>query len=236
VRSRVGAALEMLQLEALASRRTTQLSGGQRQRVALARALVNEPALLLLDEPMSALDAKLRAQVRVELRQLQRRLGKTFLLVTHDQDEAMTVSDQVVLMHHGRVEQEGPPSEMYDHPASRFAAEFLGAANLIAARRGADERTVETEFGPLAVSRRPAWDSGTLAIRPERIRVVCDGASVANRVRVTVRDVIYRGDHSDVFVEPGALRLSVDPSQSPLRPQDQIWIQLPPEHLEVLRD
>src|SRR6185503_19016927 len=108
--------------------------GGQRQRVALARALVNEPKLLLLDEPLSALDAKLRAEVRVELRQLQRKLGTTFLLVTHDQDEAMTVSDRILLMKDGKIEQQGSPSEVYDHPVSRFSAEFLGAANLISAR------------------------------------------------------------------------------------------------------
>jgi len=115
----------MLQIEPLAGRYPHQLSGGEKQRVALARALVNEPELLLLDEPMSALDAKLRAEVQLELRRLQRRLGKTFILVTHDQDEAMTVSDRVIVMRDGRIEQSGTPGEVYERPVSRFVAEFL---------------------------------------------------------------------------------------------------------------
>jgi spermidine/putrescine transport system ATP-binding protein len=233
VLARVRAALEMLQLESLAQRRTNELSGGQKQRAALARALVNEPALLLLDEPMSALDAKLRAQVRVELRQLQRRLAKTFLLVTHDQDEAMTVSDRILLMNAGKIEQGGAPADVYDHPASRFAAEFLGAANLIPAQREGPDR-VQTKLGTLTVSRPLPWEAGTLAIRPERIRLSTQPAA-PNRLMVRVRDVIYRGDHSDVFVEPGALRLSVD-SSSTLRVGDTIAIELPPQYLEVLRD
>ena len=233
VKSRVAAALAMLQLDALAQRRTNQLSGGQRQRVALARALVNEPKLLLLDEPLSALDAKLRAEVRVELRQLQRKLGTTFLLVTHDQDEAMTVSDRILLMHGGRIEQEGSPAQVYDHPVSRFSAEFLGAANLIRAHR--TERGVETEFGPLSVRQPPPpWEHGTLAIRPERVRLSANG-SANNRARLCVKDVIYRGDHVDVFLEPGALRLSCDCAARP-NVGEEIWIEFPCEHLEVLRD
>jgi spermidine/putrescine transport system ATP-binding protein len=232
VAARVRSALEMLQLTPLAQRRTHQLSGGQKQRVALARALVNEPALLLLDEPLSALDAKLRAEVRVELRQLQRRLGRTFVLVTHDQDEAMTVSDRILVMNRGKIEQAGSPSEVYDRPASRFVAEFLGAANLIEGRR--TQNGVETALGEFTLNQRPSWERGTLAIRPERIRLSTD-AHAANRLRLRGKDIIYRGDHFDVFLEPGNLRMWCDPS-SALRAGEEIWIELPPEHLQVLRD
>ncbi|MBM4039215.1 MAG: ABC transporter ATP-binding protein [Planctomycetes bacterium] len=232
VSRRVAAALELLQLGELARRHPHQLSGGQKQRVALARALVNEPELLLLDEPMSALDAKLRAEVRLELRRLQRELGKAFLLVTHDQDEAMTVSDRIFVMHAGRIEQFGPPAEVYEHPTSRFVAEFLGAANLL--RGKATDGGVETALGRLVTRSRPTWQDGTLAIRPERIRIVPQ-APAANGVRGRIREAVYCGDHVDLFVEPGPLRIRADPS-SPVRVGDEVWLELPPEHLEVLRD
>jgi len=232
VAARVAAALRMLHLEPLARRHPHQLSGGQKQRVALARALVNEPEALLLDEPMSALDAKLRAEVRLELRALQRQLGKTFLLVTHDQDEAMSVSDRIFVMREGRIEQSGPPAAVYERPRTRFVAEFLGAANLIAGTVSAGG--VETRFGLLVPRCRPLWEEGTLAIRPERIRI-CPERPAANAVRARVREVVYCGDHADLFVEPGPLRVRTEPT-SHARPGDDLWLHLPPEHLEVLDD
>ena len=236
VRIRVGDALCLLQLGELAQRYPHQLSGGQQQRVALARALVNEPELLLLDEPMSALDAKLRVELQVELRRLQRHLGKTFILVTHDQDEAMTVSDRIMVMRDGNIEQAGVPSEVYERPVSRFVAGFLGSANLIRARRNgcADECKLETELGLLTVRRRPQWEEGTLAIRPERVRV-CSAPPAINGIKVRVRDSVYRGDHIDLWVEPGGLRLRTPPPAGVSR-DEEIWVQLPPEHLEVLVD
>ncbi len=232
VTRRVTASLELLQLGEFVRRHPHQLSGGQKQRVALARALVNEPEALLLDEPMSALDAKLRAEVRLELRRLQRRLGTTFLLVTHDQDEAMTVSDRIFVMHGGRIEQFGPPAEVYEHPTSRFVAEFLGAADLL--RGTAADRGVQTGLGLLSTRSRPPWAEGTLAIRPERIRIV-PHAPPANGIRGRIREAVYCGDHVDLFVEPGPLRVRADPS-SAVRVGDEVWLELPPEHLEVLRD
>lgn len=232
VRQKVAEALDMLQLEDFVKRYPHQLSGGQRQRVALARAIVNEPELLLLDEPMSALDAKLRAEVQIEIRRLQRKLGKTFILVTHDQDEAMTVSDRIMVMNNGTIEQSGTPTDVYEHPVSRFVAQFLGSANLIDGERSATG--VTTRLGQLRARRIPPWQKGTLAIRPERIRVAHQ-TPASNAFRTVVKEMIYRGDHYDVFVEPGALRVRVSPGE-PLRVGQRIWLELPPEHLEVLTD
>ncbi len=265
VRRRVADVIEMLQLDPLALRRTHQLSGGQKQRVALARALVNEPSVLLLDEPLSALDAKLRAEVQIELRRLQRKLGTTFILVTHDQTEAITVSDRVLVMRAGQIEQDGTPQEVYQRPRSRFVAEFLGAANLICGHR--TDRGLATAWGTLALKARPDWERGTVAIRPERIRVHRAPPPV-NGLPVKVREIVYRGDHCDCFVESGSgfqpqemrhrqadsvtqdtggsdgprggmpvppLRIRLD-SAAGMSPGDEVWIELPAEHLEVLHD
>ncbi len=232
IATRVSDALEMLQIGPFAARQPHQLSGGQRQRVALARALVNQPEVLLLDEPMSALDAKLRADVQVELRRLQRKLGKTFILVTHDQDEAMTVSDRILVMNKGKIEQDGPPMEVYEQPRSRFVAEFLGSANLITASRNCSG--VETQLGHLDTARRPAWEAGTVAIRPERIKVVQDRPA-NNGLKAIVRDLIYRGDHLDLWVEPGPLRVRTHPTQR-LDAGDEVWLELPAESVSVLED
>ncbi len=232
IERRVAATLAMLHLAPLARRHPHQLSGGQKQRVALARALVNEPELLLLDEPMSALDAKLRAEVRLELRRLQREQGKTFLLVTHDQDEAMTVSDRLFVMREGQIEQSGPPAQVYERPRTRFVAEFLGSANLIPGTTSG--ASVETRFGALTPRCRPLWDEGTLAIRPERVRL-CKERPAANAVRARVREAVYCGGHVDLFMEPGPLRVRTEPAAA-LRVGDDIWLELPADHLEALDD
>jgi spermidine/putrescine transport system ATP-binding protein len=231
VARRVDEALEMLHLEEMPDRRTWQLSGGQKQRVALARALVNQPDVLLLDEPMSALDAKLRAEVQLELRRLQRRIGKTFVLVTHDQNEAMTVSDRIFVMCEGRIVQSGPPMEVYDRPINRFVAEFLGTTNLIRAWR--NNGTVHTEMGDLKPRAHPAWDNGVLAIRPERILVRRDRPE-ANGVRAVVSEVFYRGDRLDIYVQPLNLHLRSVPGAAHLKPGQEVWLELPPRHLEAL--
>ena len=233
VARRVGDALELLRIQDYVARLPHQLSGGQRQRVALARALVNEPRLLLLDEPLSALDAQLRGEVQVELKRLQRRLGTSFLLVTHDQDEAMTLADRLVLMRDGTIEQEGAPAAVYDRPATRFAAGFLGAANLIAARRV--EGGVETAWGRLTCA-TPAWACGTLAIRPERVE--CGVAADADNVIVgRVTDTSYRGDHCDAWLEAAGsvLRVRLPPARAP-RAGDELRVRLPPADLVALRD
>jgi spermidine/putrescine transport system ATP-binding protein len=238
VERRVKYGLEILQLEKFATRMPNQLSGGQRQRVALARALVNEPQVLLLDEPMSALDAKLRAEVQVQLRRLQQQLGLTFILVTHDQDEAMAVSDRIALMRVGHVEQSGKPDEVYESPRTRFAAEFLGAANIVAGKRVGSG--LETLLGTLTLPKAPIWEQGNIAIRPERVMLDLNQPAV-NGVRVKVREVVYRGSYQEAWLDPvqgthgenDDLRVRTPPHPA-LRQGDELWAQLPVEALVVL--
>ncbi|CAB1056153.1 Spermidine/putrescine import ABC transporter ATP-binding protein PotA (TC 3.A.1.11.1) [Olavius sp. associated proteobacterium Delta 1] len=230
VESRVNRRLEMLGLEEMATRFPHQLSGGQQQRVALARALVNEPQVLLLDEPMSALDAKLRAQVQVELRRLQRKLGQTFILVTHDQAEALVVSDQIAVMNQAEIVQFGSPKEVYEHPRTCFVAEFLGAANLIEGTKQNDR--IETDLGTFQLESSPTWNRGTVAIRPERIQIVPQPPE-RNGVKATVREAIYRGTNVDLWLEPGPLRTRTAAHRN-YEPGEEVWLELPPEGLVIL--
>ena len=169
IEKRVGEALDLVQLGGLADRRPLQLSGGQRQRVALARALVIHPAVLLLDEPLSNLDLKLREEMRVEIAGLQRRLGITTVFVTHDQGEALVMSDRIAVMNAGRIEQVGSPAEIYERPATRFVAEFIGRMNFFV-RQGK-----------------------VLAVRPERARLFKDKPADGFAERGTLRHVLYLG-------------------------------------------
>jgi spermidine/putrescine transport system ATP-binding protein len=237
VRRRVADKLEMLSLDDLGKRYPHQLSGGQKQRVALARALVNEPEVLLLDEPMSALDAHLRAQVQEELRRLQRELKQTFILVTHDQDEAMVVSDRIAVMRDGLIEQVGEAREVYSRPRNQFVAEFLGAANIIQARR--DGGQMVTSLGAFDLTAAPAWETGHLAIRPESIQLGEPPADDRNWVRAQVCEAIYRGQSLDVWLSPGfgqdncRVRVRTN-AKNHLRPGDQVSIFFPPEDLVAL--
>ena len=202
---RVAEALDMVQLGPFAERAPRQLSGGQQQRVALARAIVNRPRVLLLDEPLGALDLKLRRAMQLELKELQSQLGITFIYVTHDQEEALTLSDRVALMRGGRIEQLGPPRELYDRPRSRYVADFIGETNLLSVEAGRDPGVVvanSTAGGiPLRVDVRaegvragvPLW----LSVRPESLGVVSasppgNGAE-ENRLPAIVRDIVYAG-------------------------------------------
>jgi spermidine/putrescine transport system ATP-binding protein len=195
---RVKRALDMVQLAHRAEARPPQLSGGQRQRVALARALVNEPEVLLLDEPLGALDLKLRQSMQVELKELQERVGITFIYVTHDQEEALTMSDRIGVMNEGELLQVGTPQEIYEHPTSRFVADFIGEINLMPATV-IDHHSVELAGGHVvqAETGASAGDAVTVAVRPERLRMfdldetVPDGA---NSVRGRVTRRTYHGD------------------------------------------
>ena len=232
VNKRVWRRMEMLGLGEMAERKPHQLSGGQKQRVALARALVNEPDVLLLDEPMSALDAKLRAQVQVELRRLQRKLEKTFILVTHDQAEALVCSDRVAVMRQGKVVQFGSPEEVYDVPHNRFVAEFLGAANLLSYQ--VTEGGVMTDVGFLRLEKDAPKPEGTLAIRPEWIWIR-DEEPRENGIRAEVKEVIYRGTNFDVWFEPGPLRVRTS-SYKQFKPGDKAWLELAASELVILDD
>lgn len=194
-RERVRELLELIKLPDIGPRPIDQLSGGQRQRVAIARALAQEPTLFLLDEPLSALDAKLRDHMQVELRLLQQKLQITTILVTHDQREAMTIADTIVVMADGIVQQIGPPTEIYRNPANRFVAAFIGQSNLLDAEV-ADERHVRVLGRLFDVGATPArlreGDGVTLSIRPENVRVFRNGADMPNTLPgriVFVRDV-----------------------------------------------
>ncbi|HJQ43674.1 MAG TPA: ABC transporter ATP-binding protein [Jatrophihabitantaceae bacterium] len=196
---RVGEALEMVQLPGFDQRRPNQLSGGQRQRVALARALVNRPKVLLLDEPLGALDLKLREQMQVELKAIQREVGITFIFVTHDQDEALTLCDRLAVFREGRVEQVGPAADVYEYPATRFVAEFVGTSNVLAGE------VAETLL-------RRSLDGSAIAVRPEKIRIEPVGKpATADEVAVdgVVAELVYAGAETRVVVDvPGGTRLT----------------------------
>ena len=187
-KERVSEMLELVQLAGYADRKPAQLSGGQRQRVALARALINHPKVLLLDEPLGALDLKLRQQMQVELKSIQQRVGITFIFVTHDQEEALTMSDRIALFNQGKIEQVGSPSEIYEHPASAFVAGFVGTSNLIS--------------GELA--QRVTGKAGTFSVRPEKIHLESSDAKVPSdsySADGIVRDVIYLGLYTRYVVQ-----------------------------------
>ena len=180
--------LALVELPGLGDRKPSELSGGQRQRVALARALVNRPRVLLLDEPLGALDLHLRQQMHIELKEIQQRLGITFVFVTHDQEEALTMSDRIAVVHRGRIEQMGSPAEVYEEPATEFVADFVGISNIL---RG-------------AVSRRWIGKEGVFSLRPEKIRLVPSGTTAPDGFCVatgTIRDLVFAGMVSRYTVE-----------------------------------
>jgi spermidine/putrescine ABC transporter ATP-binding subunit len=207
IETRAREALHMVQLSALAERMPNQLSGGQRQRVALARALVKRPKVLLLDEPLSALDAKLREQMRLELAKLQQSVGITFIIVTHDQDEALSMADRIAVMHDGRVSQIASPSELYETPSTRFVADFIGKVNLFdGTARGRNGATVTVAVDGLGAMEVPyegdAEGQVALAIRPEKLKLSPrkpTGAGI--KVQGRVVNLAYYGNASHVFLE-----------------------------------
>jgi spermidine/putrescine transport system ATP-binding protein len=216
-RARVQEMLRVVELEGYERRRARQLSGGQQQRVALARALVNRPAALLLDEPLGALDVKLRKQMQLELKRIQTELGTTFVYVTHDQEEALAMSDRIAVMNHGRVEQIGSPREIYEHPRTAFVADFIGSLNALELavdevvgeyaliRPGEDEQIVV-----LVGSQTRPGELLRVAVRPERVRIGPAGEAVAeggSRLDGTVAEVVYLGMYTQFHVDTRAGRI-----------------------------
>jgi iron(III) transport system ATP-binding protein len=243
LRQRVERTLATVQLQGLEGRMATDLSGGQQQRLALARALVLEPPLLLMDEPLSNLDARLRDDMRLELKRLQRELGITSVYVTHDQAEALALSNRVAVMSRGRVEQVGKPREIYQRPRSRFVAEFLGNANLIDAvveRTEAGMYTLSTPHGELRTTVRERFASGervVVCIHSERLRLE-PGVAGQNRPNHWPGKVLtraFRGDAIDHVVEVGStqLRARCDPSTL-IRPGTEVTVLLPEDGAALL--
>ncbi|MGQ7790874.1 ABC transporter ATP-binding protein [Faunimonas sp. B44] len=222
IRPRVAEMLELVKLPQLADRYPYQLSGGQQQRVALARALAVKPKLLLLDEPLSALDAKIRVSLREEIRALQRELGITTIYVTHDQEEALSMSDRIVVMSEGRIEQIGTPFEIYNYPRTRFVASFVGTLNLL------EGRIVDPAAGRIAVDGQEiaaaaglngasAGDTRLVALRPEALSLR-DGDPDANRLQGTIEEVSFLGSVVRVRVGFGASSISLDMFNNPGAP------------------
>ena len=208
IKRRVAEGLEMVKLSHLADRKPDQMSGGQRQRVALARALVKRPKVLLLDEPLSALDAKLRDDMRMELTRLQQTVGITFIIVTHDQDEALSMASRIAVMEKGKIRQIATPAELYEHPANKFVADFIGKVNLfeasVVSQKGSDVIANVKGLGELKlVSDKACGKDVTIAVRPEKLKLSDAAPKVEGIVKAqaTVRDVAYYGDWSEVVAE-----------------------------------
>jgi iron(III) transport system ATP-binding protein len=232
--TRIAEALDMVSLTGLEARRPGQLSGGQQQRVALARAIVTRPDILLFDEPLSNLDAKLRDRVRIEIRELQRRLGITTVYVTHDQAEALAISDLVVVMNAGRIEQMGAPAEIYRAPRSAFVADFLGAANIVTGRSLGDG-VVDTPVGRFTVGDRtaPTGSAVTLSWRPEDMKPAASGAP--NIQDAIIRSLVFQGQHVELLLDLGGqtLRAQVD-GETELRQGDRISFAVAPDRIRVV--
>lgn len=197
ISSKVDEALAVVQMGHLKDRRPKELSGGQQQRVAIARAVAIDPALLLLDEPLSNLDARLRLDVRQEIRSLQKSLGITTILVTHDQEEAMSIADRLVVMRDGGIQQVGSPQEVYSRPVNRFVAEFIGSANCLSGRVAGDGATFVTDAGLALRTAGLREDCKEVVIRPEAVSIETDGSAASdNSLDVTIRNVTYLGSNA----------------------------------------
>ena len=218
MKEKIGRALELVQLSGYEKRRPSQLSGGQQQRVALARALILNPAVLLLDEPLGALDAKLRKRLQIELKALQEEVGITFVYVTHDQEEALTMSDRIAVMSHGRIEQVGSPTEIYEEPSTAYVADFLGISNLMEAKaNGRGEGGCRVRLGDFELvagkGEEDTLGDTKIVIRPERVHLEDQGTSGENRVPGMVERVVYVGSLMQII-------LNLAPGQ-----RIQAWVQ-----------
>ena len=249
VRRRVGEALELVGLAGYADRLPRELSGGQQQRVALARALVFRPPLLLMDEPLGALDKKLREQMQLEIKQIHRGLDASIVYVTHDQEEALVMSDRIAVFNGGRIEQIGPPEELYDRPKTRFVAGFLGESNFFDGKVASVEGgqcAIATAAGTLHAANHAglvAGDGASLAVRPERVRLLAagEGPSDGNMVEGIVSGVIYLGQSRKYRVRTSggaelfALQQAQDSGLRPLEENSRVRMSWRAEQAVALR-
>ncbi len=242
IRERVTEMLGLVRLAGFEQRRPRQLSGGQQQRVALARALVTRPRVLLLDEPLGALDKRLRQQMQVELRQIQREVGITTIFVTHDQEEALTLSDRIAIFNEGRVVQVGAPHAVYERPASAFAASFLGDANFFAGHVSAAGGQIETDSGRRIATRDALPSAGarvTVAVRPEKMLLeaaTSAGSDAANRWSGVVKQAVYSGSSITYRVDVGTeiIVFAQNQSAQPLEPGTAVAVTWDPLHSVVV--
>ena len=252
IADRVAEMLSLVKMQDFAKRKPDQLSGGQRQRVALARSLAKQPKLLLLDEPLGALDRKLREETQFELVDLQEKLGITFMIVTHDQEEAMTVSDRIAVMQQGKIVQVAPPVQMYEQPANRYVADFLGNINLVAAKVVTSKdgiATLETAQGEdLEISCLDPCPAGAqvwMAARPEKMTISLDKPKGGNQLAGTVWDIAYLGDltifkvklDGGEFARVSVLNTSLtDPAAKAITWEDRVWLSVDPASALVLTE
>ncbi|MGR3661821.1 MAG: ABC transporter ATP-binding protein [Paracoccaceae bacterium] len=248
IAARLDELMSFLELTEFADRHPEQLSGGQRQRVALARALALDPALLLLDEPLGALDAKLRSQVQVELKSIQRRTNKTFFFVTHDQDEALTMSDRIVVMNNGLVEQDGTPEDLYFRPTSRFVAGFIGETNLLSGKvYGSDDDTVTFDWfgiklqGQSTQSESKSGREATASVRLENLDLHRTRPKNGNVVEGRIVNKIFKGSQIAVHLlveqaQGSTLKAYIAPEVATKLTDDKVWISWDSQRMAILRD
>jgi spermidine/putrescine transport system ATP-binding protein len=242
IKARVTEILGLVRLAGYEERRPRQLSGGQQQRVALARALVTRPRLLLLDEPLGALDKRLRQQMQIELRQIQREVGITTIFVTHDQEEALTLSDRIAIFNEGKVVQVGAPHAVYERPSSAFAASFLGDANFFAGRVSAAGNQIETDGGRRIATRDALPSAGariTVAVRPEKMLLeaaTTAAVDTANRWSGVVKQAVYSGSSITYRVDVGTeiMVFAQNQSAQPLEPGTAVAVTWDPLHSVVV--
>jgi spermidine/putrescine transport system ATP-binding protein len=252
IKKRVTRALEMVQLSGMERRKPKQLSGGQQQRVAVARALVKTPDVLLLDEPLGALDLKLRKEMQLELKALQQQLGITFVYVTHDQEEALTMSDRIAVMSKGKVQQMGTPVEIYERPANKFVADFIGESNFLEGKIKSLSQNEASVFVPVLNTELVGMpiseglvkgEEVVVSIRPEKIRIAEKGAINQNMVRSKVTNTVYIGADTHIYVDAHGRKLKVleqnhisrlDPN-SFYHVGQEVWLMLMPENTLVLK-
>jgi ABC-type Fe3+/spermidine/putrescine transport system ATPase subunit len=245
IEEKVQRALDMVQMRAFAQRGASQLSGGQQQRVALARAFVFQPSVLLFDEPLSNLDAKLRADMRIELRELQHRLGITSVYVTHDLEEALAMSDRIVVMRDGLIAQVGSPNEIYNFPRNAFVADFIGSANLIRGRNRTDLATgdmvaLETPAGHIVYGMahgRPAGAELTLSVRTVHLQLSAHKpAAMENVWPVRVERSVFQGDFSQTIVRWGDQRITIRGTMEPLGEGNDAFMSVEPKRVVLLEE